>query len=106
MQTARVECKSMSLLLRLVDHVSLESGHFSICVGPEADCSIRRASRNQLLFNTNIEAKNLLRMEGRDHMLIFVLFVRPLRVEVKNLEELARGSGEDNSVLHGRCQLN
>lgn len=35
-------------------------------------------------------------------MLIFVLFIWPLRVEIKNLEELARGSGEDDSVLHGR----
>ena len=39
-------------------------------------------------------------------MLILVLFIGPLRVEVKNLEELARGSCEDNSVLHSRCQLN
>ena len=39
-------------------------------------------------------------------MLIFILFIWSLRVEIKNLEELARGSGEDDSVLHGRSQLN
>ena len=61
-QSAGVERQSMRFEVALVAELRLE--HIASSVRPQPDCTIRRASCDELLLDADVEAMNLLGVEG------------------------------------------
>ena len=68
-------------------------------VRPETDRAIGRTCGNQLLLGAYVEAVDLLRMERRNEMLVFLIIVRAFCVELRHLHDLVVGRRENDCIF-------
>ena len=93
-----MEGEGVRLEVTLADELGVERAVAS-GVRPEAHSAIGRARGNELLLDADIEAVDLLGMERRNEMFVFLVIIRTFCVELRHLHDLVVASRKDDSIL-------